>query len=242
MNRIAENIQQIKQDIESACVQSQRDRESVKLVAVSKRFPTNAIVDAMDAGQTLFGENYIQEAAQKYNELTKTGNMFGLHLIGNIQSNKAKIAAEISSMIETVDRLKLAKALNNHLNTISKDLDILIQVNIGDDDCKSGVHPDLAEKLLEEINCLPDNKLHIRGLMTIPPFTENPEDARPHFRALRLLSEKLGAKKLFTNNSQIELSMGMSNDYAVAIEEGATFVRIGTAIFGQRPSLIKNGE
>lgn len=242
MNRIAENIQKIKQDIEAACVQSQRATKSVKLVAVSKRFPTNAIVDAMAAGQTLFGENYIQEAAQKYTELTKTGNTFGLHLIGNIQSNKAKIAAEISSMIETVDRLKLAKALNKHLNAINKDLDILIQVNIGDDDCKSGVHPDLAEKLLEEINCLPDNRLHIRGLMTIPPFTENPEDARPHFRALRLLSEKLGAKKLFTNNSQIELSMGMSNDYAVAIEEGATFVRIGTAIFGQRPSLIKNGE
>ncbi len=242
MNHIADNIKNIRLDIEAACKRALRDMNSVKLVAVSKRFPTAAILDAMAGGQILFGENYIQEASQKYTELTETGSSFKLHFIGNIQSNKAKTAAEISSMIETVDRLKLAKALNNHLNTLNKDLDILIQVNIGDDKNKSGVHPDEAEKLLNEINSLPEKRLHIRGLMTIPPFTEDPEDARPHFRALRILSEELGAKKLFTNNDQIELSMGMSNDYAVAIEEGATFVRIGTAIFGTRPAQINNGE
>lgn len=235
MNRISQNITTIKLDIEAACKRANRDSSEVKLVAVSKRFPSSAIIDAMEGGQTLFGENYIQEASEKFKELQATGK-FGLHFIGNIQSNKARIAAEISSMIETVDRLKLAKMLNKQLNLLNKDLDILIQVNIGDDDNKSGVHAEEAEDLVRAIHQLPDNRLRIRGLMTIPPFTDDPEDARPHFSALRKLSESLASKKLFTNNDQIELSMGMSNDYSIAIEEGATLVRIGTAIFGKRPA------
>jgi len=136
-------------------------------------------------------------------------------------------------MVETVDRKKLAVALNKHLTALGRKQDILIQVNIGGDSNKSGTEPAETRQLLEDIATLP--MLRPRGLMTMPPFTDDPEDARPYFRELRLLAESLAAENLFSDNKNVELSMGMTNDYRIAIEEGATLVRIGTAIFGERP-------
>ncbi|MEE4239817.1 MAG: YggS family pyridoxal phosphate-dependent enzyme, partial [Desulfopila sp.] len=206
-----------------------RDEDSVKLVAVSKRFPAEAVLEAKKAGQYLFGENYIQEAKEKYDAV---GKEVSFHFIGHLQSNKAKTAAEIFSMIETVDRVKVAAALQKHLEELDKKLDILIQVNIGFDEKKSGVSPDGAEELLRKISRF--SMLQPRGLMTMPPFTEDPEDSRPYFKKLKCLADKLQEKNLFFDNKNVELSMGMTNDYQVAIEEGATLVRIGTAIFGER--------
>ncbi|MDJ0622679.1 MAG: YggS family pyridoxal phosphate-dependent enzyme [Desulfocapsaceae bacterium] len=225
------NIKNLKLRIAQAASNCGRPQDSVRLVAVSKRFPASAITIAQSAGQKVFGENYIQEAQQKYEALS--GNV-QFHFIGHLQSNKAAIAAEICTMVETVDRIKLAKILNKHLHRLDKTLDILVQVNIGEDINKSGIRADQVAGLLEEITKL--DRLRPLGLMTMPPFSNDPEDSRVYFRKLKSLAETLGDKELFHDNSAIELSMGMTNDYEIAIEEGATLVRVGTAIFGQRPT------
>ncbi len=227
---IAQNIKYLLNNIKNIAQNCDRKPDRIRLVAVSKRFPVEAIHQAQEAGQILFGENYIQEAVQKRPLLSDNAQ---LHFIGHLQSNKAKIAAEIFSMVETVDSLKLATALNRHLTVLQRKLDILIQVNIGLDNHKSGVDPSQAEHLLNEVSKLP--MLKVQGLMTMPPFTEDPEEARPFFRDLRILAETFASKGLFYNNNAVELSMGMTSDYHIAIEEGATLIRIGTAIFGERP-------
>lgn len=234
---IQNNIELLNDRIIETLNKCGRNIDTVRLVAVSKRFPTSSIKEAQEAGQRLFGENYIQEANDKYHELH--GNV-QFHFIGHLQSNKAKIAAEICSMIETVNSFKLAKKLNNHLVPLTKTLDILVQVNTGDDTNKSGIAPDKVGDLLRKISKLP--MLRALGLMTIPPFTENPDNARSFFQELRLLSQSLSKEKLFFDNNRVELSMGMSNDYRIAIEEGATLVRIGTAIFGQRVATRQNQQ
>jgi pyridoxal phosphate enzyme (YggS family) len=226
---IAENLKKIRQQIRSTALRCNRDPESVRLVAVSKTFPVADMKEAIAAGQILFGENYIQEVEQKFSEL---GNQIQLHFIGHLQSNKAKIAAGIFQMIETVDSLKLAAALDRNLLQYGRMMDILVQVNIGRDENKSGIEPDNSENFLKEIKLL--KNLRVRGLMTMPPFSEDPEKSRIHFRALRNLAENLRNKNLFFDNATVELSMGMSHDYTIAIEEGATLVRVGSAIFGQR--------
>ena len=226
---IGRNLKQIQQHITDITDKCGRPKDSVRLVAVSKRFPVDAIREAGEAGQYLFGENYIQEAQQKYELL---GEDYKFHFIGHLQSNKAKIAARIFSMIETIDSIKLASTLNKHLEVIDRKLDILVQVNIGLDCNKSGTTAAATEELLKKIANL--SMLRPRGLMTMPPFTADPEGSRPYFRELRQLSEQLRQKDLFYDSKFVELSMGMTNDYHIAIEEGATLVRIGTAIFGQR--------
>lgn len=229
---IQQNITFLKKRISEIAAQCGRKSRDIKLVAVSKRFPVEAIREAQKAGQTLFGENYLQEAQDKKGQLDEKTQ---LHFIGHLQSNKAKIATKLFTMIETVDRIKLARILNKHLVERDKSLDILIQVNIGRDTRKSGVLPEDAEKLIAEAAELP--QLRIQGLMTMPPFTKNPENARPYFRNLRKLAEGLQSRNLFFDCNAIELSMGMTHDYQIAIEEGATLIRIGTAIFGERPPL-----
>lgn len=226
---IAENIKIIKENISSIAHKCGRDPNRILLVAVSKRFPVNVIEDAIAAGHYTFGENYIQEAESKIREI---GDRSRFHYIGHLQRNKAKIAARLFDVIETVDSIKLANALSKHLVELNRTMDILLQVNIGEDDNKSGMAADQTEQLLTGIRNLPN--INVIGLMTMPPFTEDPELARPHFRQLRLLAEQLAEKGLFTEGRQIELSMGMSNDYHVAIQEGATIIRVGTAIFGER--------
>ena len=227
---IAHNLYTLRNAITETAISCGRDPSTIKLVAVSKRHSIESIKEAMVAKQYLFGENYIQEAQQKLKAIE--GASF--HFIGHIQSNKAKTSAELFSMIETVDRYKLAKALNSHLEKLNNDLDILIQVNIGRDPNKSGVTPEKTGEFLQQIQNL--SRIHPQGLMTIPPFTRNNEEARNYFRDLRLLSCKLAEDGLFANNESIELSMGMSHDFKIAIEEGATIIRVGTAIFGERPT------
>ncbi|MCF8055576.1 MAG: YggS family pyridoxal phosphate-dependent enzyme [Desulfocapsa sp.] len=226
---IAQNLQTIRKAITETAVGCGRDPSTIKLVAVSKRHSIASIQEAMDAKQYLFGENYIQEAQEKWQSVK--GVYF--HCIGHVQSNKAKTAAELFSMIETVDRYKLAKALNKHLEKLGRSLDILVQVNIGRDPDKSGIDPLKTGEILRQIRELP----HIlpQGLMTIPPYTTNSEETRTYFRDLHQLSCDLAQQGLFADNENVELSMGMSHDFKVAIEEGATIIRVGTAIFGQRP-------
>lgn len=226
---IAENIETIKRNIITAANECGRAPADIQLVAVSKRFPVSAVEEAIASGHKVFGENYIQEAEEKHKTV---GGKCHLHFIGHLQSNKAKIAARIFDVIETVDSLKLANALNRHLETLNRTIDILLQVNIGHDDAKSGVNPEAAEELLRELNLL--SNIRVIGLMTMPPFTDDPELARPHFKELRLLADQLNHKGLFPKTNKVELSMGMSNDYHIAIQEGATIIRVGTAIFGHR--------
>ncbi len=226
---IAHNLDILRKNIIETTLSCGRKKDAVKLIAVSKRFPRSALIDAQNAGQVHFGENYIQEAQEKF--IALNGNV-QFHFIGHLQTNKAKIAAQIFSMIETIDSIKLARSLNKHLTKLDKTLDILIQVNWGREEQKSGIRPECVRDLLSDISeC---SMLRPLGLMTIPPFSEDPEDARPFFRNLHSLAESLSKEKLFYNNQAFELSMGMSNDYRIAIEEGATMIRIGTAIFGQR--------
>ncbi len=226
---IAKNIHSIRDAMADAAKGCNRDPESIRLIAVSKRHPLSSIRTAMQAGQFLFGENYIQEASEKIKAIPGQATF---HFIGHIQSNKAKQAAELFDMIETVDRFKLAKALNNHCKKLDKKLDILIQVNIGNDPNKAGVSPEKAEELLQQL--IPLRQLRPLGLMTIPPLSKNTEITRKHFKNLRLLGTTLGKKKLFASHG-VELSMGMSHDFKIAIEEGATIIRVGTSIFGKRP-------
>lgn len=230
---IANNLHNIQKTITETARNCGREPSSIKLVAVSKRHPITSILEAIEAGQLLFGENYMQEAAEKRQSIPDSANF---HFIGHIQSNKAKQAAELFSMVETVDRYKLAKALNKHLERLGRTLDILVQINIGQDPKKSGVAPEKAKELLKQIAELPN--IRPLGLMTIPPFSETSEESRIHFKNLRTLSCDIAREELFYDNHNIELSMGMSQDFKTAIEEGATIIRIGTAIFGQRPHIV----
>lgn len=229
MDTIKENLATINARLVHAAKRAGRDPREIKLVAVSKKIGRDRIQAAIDCGQLSFGENYIQEARDKIPTLAKN---LSWHFIGHLQSNKARFAAELFDVIETVDSLKLATALNKHLTDLRKNLSILIQINIGGEHQKSGVPPAEAEKLLRVINRLP--MLQVTGLMAMPPFFSDPESVRPYFRQLRQTAEELTVKKLFGPYSRPELSMGMSGDFEVAIEEGATIIRIGTAIFGPR--------
>jgi hypothetical protein len=225
VTQIAQNLEEVKRRISAAAYKAGRDPQQVRLVAVSKTVPLARIKEAMAAGQNLFGENYLQEARGKIAALTEGVSW---HFIGHLQSNKAKGAVELFDLIHGVDRLKLATALNAAAAQMGKVQAILIQVDLAGEAGKSGAEPGTAPELLWEISILPH--LKVAGLMTMPPFLA-PEAVRPYFRALRELRDRLqdlGGRPL------PELSMGMSGDYEVAVEEGATLVRVGTAIFGSR--------
>lgn len=229
MGTVAENIEAIRARMRGAAERCGRDPKSVRLVAVSKRQSLAAIREAMACGQTVFGENYLQEAEEKVAAL---GKGVAWHCIGHLQSNKARIAAEIFDCIETLDRLKLAKALETRLAELGKTMPVLVQVNVGGEAQKAGVAPEKAGQLCRVLQQFPH--LILQGLMTMPPFVENPEESRASFRQLRLLGEELVAQGLLGQYGVVELSMGMSGDFEVAIEEGATLVRVGTALFGER--------
>jgi len=226
---ICANLDNIRQSIALAAGKAGRNPDEIQLLAVSKRVDAATVKKAWQCGQSLFGENFVQEAQSKIELLDPS---ITWHFIGHLQSNKAKLAARLFGLIETVDRLKLARSLNRHAAELSKTLDILIQVNVGEERQKSGVLPQNAEQLIREIGEL--EHLRIRGLMTMPPFTDNPELSRPHFRSLKKIADEFSVKGYFSNDAPFILSMGMSGDYPVAIEEGATLVRVGTAIFGKR--------
>lgn len=204
-------------------------------MAVSKTFSAAAIVEAYNAGQKLFGENRVQEFVEKVVGLASlTDAQF--HMIGHLQSNKTTKAAEIFHAVDSIDSAKLAQRLNDAAQSLGKTLDVLIEINIGGEGAKSGISPDSPE--IETIlnHASEWEHLRIRGMMTVPPYTEGPEGARPYFRKLRELRDEMAARNFLSVSLDV-LSMGMSHDFEVAIEEGSTCVRIGTAIFGERPKL-----
>lgn len=228
---IAENLFEIRERIALAARRAGRDPKEIALMAVSKTHPASAIVEAIAAGQRLFGENRVQEFAGKHDEVLAASSEGKFHLIGHLQSNKAAKAAEIFDAVDSVDSLKLAERLNDAATKLNKKLDVLIEINVGGEEAKSGVDPKSDElmRLLEAQGRLAN--LEIRGCMTVPPFTDDPEGARPYFRQLRELRDKL---RVSSGLALSELSMGMSHDFEVAVEEGSTCVRVGTAIFGSR--------
>ncbi|MDL1963716.1 MAG: YggS family pyridoxal phosphate-dependent enzyme [Deltaproteobacteria bacterium] len=226
---LKKRLNNVKERIKKAAINCGRKPDTVHLVAVSKTMPENTVREAITAGVNILGENYIQEAKDKINTLSSYPVSW--HFIGHLQSNKAKYAVKLFDMIHTIDSLKLAHELNKQAKKINKIQQILIQINISMESTKSGIHEEDAQKLIKEISSF--ENLSIKGLMTMPPFFNNPEKARPYFSALRDLRDKIRNKVIKNINMQ-ELSMGMTDNFEVAIKEGATFVRIGTAIFGER--------
>ena len=226
---LKKRLSNVKERIKKAAIDCGREPDTVRLVAVSKTIPKDMVREAIKAGADILGENYIQEAGNKINALSSYPVSW--HFIGHLQSNKAKYAVKLFDMIHTVDSLKLAKELNKQAKKINKIQKILIQVNISMESTKSGVHEEDAQKLIKEISLF--KNISIKGLMTMPPFFNNPEKAGPCFSALRALRDNIRDKAISNINMQ-ELSMGMTGDFEVAIKEGATLVRIGTAIFGER--------
>lgn len=223
----------IEDAIATACRHAGRSRESVRLMAVSKMHPASSIAEAVAAGIRLFGENRVQEFQRKSQELAELGiTNAEVHLIGHLQSNKSAKAAEIFSGIDTVDSLSLAQRLENAAAALNKTLPILVEIKLSEEAAKTGLAPESAalRGLLEQLPELPHLKL--RGLMTIAPFTRDEAITRNCFRSLRRLRDTLAAA--YPNLDFTELSMGMSGDFAIAIEEGSTCVRIGTALFGER--------
>jgi PLP dependent protein len=229
MQHIAENLSRLRDRIERACLRSGRSPREVDLLAVTKTVPVERIQEALALGLDRFGENYLQEALPKIRVL---GSEIQWHFIGHLQSNKVKHAIGAFRMIQTVDRLSLAREIDRRAAGLEP-VSILIQVNIALEATKSGVASDQLTALVQEVIGLPN--LRLRGLMTMPPFFDDPERARPYFRALRELREGLRAQ-VHAPHSLDALSMGMTGDFEVAIEEGSTCVRIGTALFGQRPA------
>jgi PLP dependent protein len=213
---IASRVADVERRIAAAAARSGRAPQSVLLVAVGKTYPLSDILAAHAAGVRAFGENRVQEAEEKFPHLPADA---AGHLIGPIQSNKASRAARVAAVIETVDSLDLARRLDRAAAAAKKRLVVLLQIRLGGEATKSGVEPDAAAALVASVKALPS--LDLRGLMTIPP----PRNTREHFVALRRLAETLGLR---------ELSMGMSDDFEAAVEEGATLVRVGSAIFGAR--------
>ena len=230
---IAENIARIQERMHAAAARAGRNPAEVALMAVSKTKPVEAIREAYEAGQRLFGENRVQEFDGKAGALVDLTEA-RFHLIGHLQSNKTKPAAELFTAVDSVDSRKLAERLNSAAQASGKTLDVLIEINVGGEAAKSGVAPDSPEvkEILEHAGGW--QNLRVCGLMAVPPFTEDPEGARSYFRQLRELRDSL-ARQNFQAVSLDQLSMGMSHDFEVAIEEGSTCVRVGTAIFGERP-------
>ena len=226
---ISENIQIVKENIDQAAKRSGRSSEEIKLIAVSKTKPVSDIIEAFDSGIFVFGENYAQEASTKISEVHSINNKIKFHFIGHLQSNKIKLIAKIVNCIQTIDSLKLATKINEYLvaNQLPR-LDIMIQVNTSKEFQKSGVGEDNLIELVDGI--LELEKLNLKGLMTIGSFTENIDIKKSEYSLLKDISAKL-------NNTGIklpELSMGMSDDYEIAIEQGATMIRVGSKIFGSR--------
>ena len=224
---LAANLEAVRRRIEAACARSGREPSAVTLVAVTKTQPPEVVAEASKAGLSLFGENKVQEAKAK---IPLCAGRLRWQMIGHLQTNKCREAVELFEMIQSVDSLRLADEINKRAEQAAKRMPILLEVNPVGESSKFGYHPEQLLAELSRVNALP--RLEIHGLMTVPPWTADPEKVRPVFRQLRELKERceqiLGAPLA-------HLSMGMTGDFEVAIEEGATMVRIGTALFGARP-------
>jgi pyridoxal phosphate enzyme (YggS family) len=230
---IAENIADVRSRIAAAAARVKRNPDSITLMAVSKTVEPERIRQAYEAGLRVFGENRVQEFAEKAPRLADLKDA-RWHLIGHLQSNKARKAAELFAAVDSVDSLRLAEKLNQAAEEAGKTLAVLIEIKVGAEETKHGIPLDSPE--LEDLlrGAAKLEHLQVRGLMTVPPYTEDPEGARSYFRCLRDLRDQIAARKLPRIEMGV-LSMGMSHDFEVAIEEGSTCVRVGTAIFGARP-------
>jgi len=229
---ISENIAGVREQIARAARRAGRNADEIALMAVTKTHPADRIREAYEAGLRLFGENRVQEFGGKAAVLADLAAA-RWHMIGHLQTNKASKATELFGAVDSVDSVKLAEKLDASARGLGKKISILIEVNLGGEAAKSGVAPDSREleELLTAASRLP--ALEYRGLMTVPPFTEDPEGSRPHFRRLRELRDSIARRKIPAIGMDT-LSIGMSHDFEVAIEEGSTCVRVGTAIFGAR--------
>jgi PLP dependent protein len=228
MVNVAANYQNIRARIGEAAARVGRDPNSVKLLAAAKSQSVEAISAAIAGGVALIGENYVQEAQEKKARLSEPAEW---HMIGHLQRNKAKLAVQLFDLIESLDGIALARELDKEGRSRGKRVRVFVEVNVAGEESKSGIAKSAVASLMEGVAEL--SHLRIEGLMTVPPFRENLEDVRPYFRQLRELKDQLNAVGL-PNVELKELSMGMTHDYTVAIEEGATIVRVGTALFGPR--------
>lgn len=231
---LAERYARVLEEVAEACRQSGRDRDSVRLIAISKFHTAADMATVAALGQLDFGENYVQEALEKQQVLSADPACHAMrwHMTGHVQSRKAAQVAGAFSLVHTLDSKKLADALEKHLSNMDRQQDVLLEVNVGEEEQKAGIMacalPELADYILERCP-----HLHLQGLMCLPPVFDAGEAVRPYFAQLRRLAENMRVR---TGKTLPELSMGMSGDFTVAIAEGATMVRIGTSIFGQRPS------
>ncbi len=226
---VTKNIMEIREIIAETAKASGRLPSSVRLMAVTKTVDDERILEAIEAGVDIIGENYLQEARRK---LESFGKSLEWHMIGHLQTNKARFAVNLFDMIHSVDRIELAKELDRRAGSAGLTMKVLIEVNAAGEATKSGISASETVSLVRFVAQLPN--LSIQGLMTMPPFFDDQEKARPYFRRLRQLKDEIDAEKI-PRVEMKELSMGMSGDYMAAIEEGATIVRLGTAIFGERP-------
>ncbi len=230
---LADNLKAVQENIIKACEKSGRDSNEVTLIAVSKTKPVETLQEAYDAGARYFGENKVQEITAKYPELPKDIHW---HMIGHLQRNKVKYIIDKVDMIHSVDSLRLAETIEQEAAKHELVMPILLEVNVAEEETKFGLGVSEVIPLLEEISKMPHIK--VEGLMTIAPFVENPEENREVFRTLKKLSVDIRNKNINNVNMHI-LSMGMTGDYQVAVEEGATMVRVGTGIFGERNYTIR---
>ncbi len=225
---VKENLNQVRENIKRTCEKTGRDPEDITLIAVSKTKPVSMLEEAYESRCRDFGENKVQEIMDKYPALPAD---IRWHMIGHLQRNKVKYIIDKVSLIHSVDSLRLAQEISSQAGKKQVDVDILVEVNIANEESKFGIPRQETFQLVEEISKLP--YIHVKGLMTIAPFVTNPEDNRKYFREIRKLSVDI-TKKNIDNVTMSVLSMGMTGDYMVAIEEGATMVRVGTGIFGER--------
>ena len=229
---IAGNIAEVQERIAAASRRAARTSDEITLMGVSKTFPAERIREAYAAGLRVFGENRVQEFAGKADALRDLRDA-EWHLIGNLQANKAAKATELFDAVDSVDSARMAEKLNAIAESAGKKLSVLIEINVGGEKAKSGVAPD-SDELEQILQGAPGwANLKIQGLLTVPPYTEDPEGSRPYFRQLRQIRDRIAARGLPKMGTAV-LSMGMSHDFEVAIEEGATCLRVGTAIFGDR--------
>ena len=225
---IIDNYKEVERKVYEACARAGRDRSEVTLIAVSKTKPVEMLQEAMSAGAAVFGENKVQELCEKYEVLPKD---LRWHMIGHLQRNKVKYIVDKAELIHSVDSLRLAEEINKEAGKKNIQVSVLIEVNVAEEDSKFGVKVKDTENLIREIALLPN--VRIQGLMTIAPYVEDAEENRPIFRILKKLAVDIKMKNIDNVHMDV-LSMGMTGDYEVAIEEGATMVRVGTGIFGER--------
>lgn len=230
---IKSNLSEVHENMKKACEKAGRSEQDVELIAVSKTKPVSALMEAYESGCRIFGENKVQELVDKYEVMPKD---IKWHMIGHLQRNKVKYIVDKAALIHSVDSLKLAEEISKEAVKKQVQVSILIEVNVAGEDTKFGVKPEDAEMLVRKIAALPG--ISIKGLMTIAPYVDDPEENRQYFGQLKQLLVDINQKNI-DNVSMNVLSMGMTGDYTVAIEEGATFIRVGTGIFGERKYPVK---